>query len=78
MSDVILSDGRQVNIDLSKITLGDWRELIGNDQKKSDAILCRVTGLTQKELTSMLYLDSRQLFEALFKKAREPLSDPQN
>lgn len=76
MADVKLSDGREIIIDLSKMTLKEWRECMGEDQKRSDEVIAKITGLKVKEIGELLYDDSRRLFTAILKKAREPLADP--
>lgn len=78
MADVILSDGRELDLDLNKITLREFRALFDPKQKPEDedATLCKVAGLTLEEYQALPYLDFRRLTQAILRKVKEPLADP--
>jgi hypothetical protein len=78
MADVTLSDGRELDINLNRITLREWRALFDTDQKPEDedATLSKVVDLTVEEYQSLPYLDFRLVAQAIFTKAREPLASP--
>jgi hypothetical protein len=80
MADLILTDGREVAFDLSKMTYGQWLGLF--DPRESDGksaeTLARVSGMTAKELKALPFPEWKRLFAALLKKTREPVTDDPN
>ncbi len=78
MSDLTMEDGREITLDLNKITLREYRALFDRLQKpeEEDAVLCRVFGLTLEEYQTLPYPTWRKLTELFFERARSPLSDP--
>jgi len=78
MPNLTLNDGREITIDMSVITIREYRELFkkGQKQEDEDATLARASGLTVDELLDLSQPDFRRLAEAFFKAAREPLADP--
>jgi len=77
MADVVIGN-REVIIDLSKLTIAEFRSLFDKEQKQEDEdeIMARVCGMTAEELRELSYLDYKKLTTAFFKKARDPLADP--
>lgn len=67
-----------VDIDLSRITIREYRSLFDKDQKQEDedAVLAKACGLTVDELLGLSQPEYRRLVQEFFAKAREPLSDP--
>ena len=78
MTDIILKDGREITFDLSKMTFGQYLGLFDPKEadERSDKTLARVAGLEFKELKALPFTEYKRLIVALFRKAREPLSDP--
>jgi len=78
MSDVILHDGREIEIDLYQCSLKEFRNLLdpGKPDDEGDEILAKVCGLTKAEIQSLPYPDYRALVKAFYAKARNPLADP--
>lgn len=78
MADLTLSDGREITLDLNRITLEEWRNLFHQEQpeEEGDKILARVCGLEAGEIVKLGYLDYRRLTKKFFERAREPLADP--
>jgi len=78
MSDLKLSDGREITIDLYKITISEWRSLLDPKQKSEDeyALLAKVAGLKPKDVADLPYPDFRLLGKRVAEKASSPLSDP--
>jgi hypothetical protein len=78
MADLILSNGREITFDLSKMTLRQYRGLFDIKKKavEEDPIISAVSGLTIEEYLDLPHPDWKRLLAALFKKAREPLADP--
>lgn len=77
MADVVLSDGREIELDLYKITLAEYRSLFdkSQDQAVEDELMCRVSGMTVDELHQLAYPDWRKLTTAFFEKSRNPLAE---
>lgn len=78
MSDFILADGREISFDLDKLTYGQWVGMFSptESEERSDKTLARVAGLELKDVKALKILEYKRLLEALRKKVREPLSDP--
>jgi hypothetical protein len=78
MSDLKLSDGRELDIDLNKITIKEWRALLNPEQKEEEEyrILGKVVGLKAKDIENLPYMDFRLLGNRVAEKASAPLSDP--
>lgn len=78
MADVILSDGREITFDLLKVTQKEFRALFSHDQPDTDgdAVVGRSCGLSAEEVGDLPQPDYRRLVRAFFKKASEPLTDP--
>lgn len=73
-----LTSGRGVTIDLSKITLKEWRALFDGSQPEAagDEIIGKITGLTPEEVLDLPILDWKGLIAAILKKYRDPLQTP--
>jgi len=75
--EVTLSGGKKVTVDLHKITIKEYRELMSTkDQEREDALIGQVVGLTVDELLELPQPDYRQVVAAFFETATEPLADP--
>jgi len=84
MADIVLSDGREITFDLTKLTMREYAGLFDSSQPVDvdAAIIARVCGMTdeeyaalQKSETVTLY-DWKKLHALFFKRCREPLLDP--
>jgi hypothetical protein len=71
---VKLKDGREVEADLSRMTIGEYRSLLNPEQSEAegDAIVARVFGLDPAEMAGLPYTDFRVLSEELFERIRKP------
>jgi hypothetical protein len=78
MSDLKLSDGTEVTIDLYKITIKEWRNLLDPEQSDEDeyATMAEVCGMKPEEVAGLAYPDFRLLTQKIAEKASNPLSDP--
>jgi hypothetical protein len=78
MSDFTLSDGRGIDIDLSQLTIKEWKSLFDPAQPDAEefALIARVTGWTVEEIESIKQPDYRNLMLALYVRAQNPVSDP--
>lgn len=78
MADVTLSDGRELTFDLNKVTRKEYADLVSGKltNEQDDEIVGKACGLTSEQVSKLGYLDWRKAAQAFFKKAREPLADP--
>lgn len=78
MVDVTLSDGREVEFDLYKISMAEYRALleVGQPPEEGDEMVARIIGWKADEVASLPYPDYRKLIRAFFRKASSPLDDP--
>lgn len=78
MADITLSDGREITIDLGKISVREWRALFDPKQPDADeyATVGRVAGLTAEQVAGLPLPEWQRLYRAILKKAQEPLADP--
>ena len=78
MSDLKLSDGREVDIDLHRVTIKEWRGLLNPEQKEEDeyATLAKIVGWKAKDIADLPYPDFRLLGLKVAEKASNPLTDP--
>lgn len=76
-ADLVLSDGREIFLDMTKITLREFRELFkpSQDKTEEDKTLARVAGLTVEELQALPVPDWRSLAARFFEKAQEPAKE---
>jgi hypothetical protein len=65
-------------IDLMRITIAEYRSLLDKNQlpEQEDEVLAKAAGITPEALRALPYPEWKRLAQDLFKKAREPLSDP--
>lgn len=78
MADVTLSNGRGLTFDLSKITISEFRSLLdpAQDEHKGDELVGGCSGMTAAEIGALPFPEYQKLMRAFFRKAREPLADP--
>jgi hypothetical protein len=78
MGDVTLSTGKVVTLDLSKITMGEWRSYFSGrgSALSDDKFVEKITGIPAKEQDAMLRDDYRRIVQAIIKAGNEPLADP--
>jgi hypothetical protein len=78
MADFTLSDGREIDIDLSKLTIKEWRSLRDPAQPVAEEfeLISRVTGWEVKEIENMKQPDYRLLIITLVARSINPVSDP--
>jgi len=72
-----LSNGREIKVDLSKITIAQWRFMwdFRSDNDESDKILGGCVGMTVKEVQALLYEDFKRLTKAVIEASKNPLDD---
>lgn len=78
MADVTLSDGREITINLGKVTVKEWRALFDPKQPDDEeyTIVGKAAGMTAEQVGSLSLPDWQRLYRAMLKKAQEPLADP--
>ena len=76
--DCTLSDGTLVTIDLTKISIKEWRDIWSpfTADEAGDASVAKITGLTVERVSAMPLLDYKRITLAASRKFREPLADP--
>ena len=68
-----LSDGRELKPDFTKITVLEYRTLLGTDDvEKEDGLIGKVYGMTAKELQKLTYFDYRLITKEFLAAARDP------
>ena len=78
MVTVTLSDGRVLTVDLTKISIREYRRLFKDETTtdEEDTLLAPCFGLTLEEWQSLPYPDYKRATKAFFERARDPLADP--
>ena len=73
-SDVVLSDGREVTIDLNAISISEFRSMLKAEQSNEDEYrtLEKLTGL--QGISELGLQDYRKLISAFFAKVKEPVN----
>lgn len=77
-ANITLRDGREIEIDLYKVTRKEFREFVNPRGKleTEDVFVSKVTGLTLDEVANLPEPEFRRLVREIVKAIREPLSDP--
>ncbi len=75
---VTLEDGKELTLNLNRVSIGEWRDMFEPDAPKGMdfEILGRVAGLTKEEARALGYLDWLRLRDAVRDLAVNPLADP--
>ena len=78
MPDLTLKDGREIEINLYEVSIGEWRALLDPKQPDEEeyATLAKVSGLKPEDVEGLPYPEFRALVQAITKKAANPVSDP--
>jgi hypothetical protein len=78
MGDVTLSTGKVVTLDLSKITMGEWRSYFSGrgSALSDDKFIEKITGIQNKEQDAMLRDDYRRIVQAIVQEGNRPLDNP--
>ena len=78
MADFTLTSGRELSFDLGKISIKEWQSLRSPaySTDADNAVISKITGMKVDEIEDMPADDFNRLTFAMFKKMREPLSDP--
>ncbi len=73
-----LSNGSEIKVDLSKISIMEWRLMwkFDSDENKSDEIMGACVGMTVKEIQKLLFRDYQAIARAIRTEASAPLTDP--
>ena len=78
MADFEFADGREIDFDLSKISIGEYKALFDRDQSDEDeyATLAKVSGVKPEDVKEMPLDDWKRFYKAFLAKAVAPLDDP--
>ena len=73
--DVVLSDGREIFVDTTKIKRREWKEYVNStNADDDDELLSRLAGLSIQEVTDLHLLDWVKLRDGVFERIRNPLA----
>lgn len=75
MADVKLSDGREFDVDLMKMSFREYQSILlpSQDDEDGSEILGRCVGLTGDELDNLPLPDYKRVVQAVVMKARQPV-----
>ena len=78
MADFEFADGREIDFDLSKISIREYKALFDRDQSDEDeyATLAKVSGVKPDDVEEMPLDDWKRFYKAFITKATTPLADP--
>ncbi|HNZ02390.1 MAG TPA: hypothetical protein PLS77_14160 [Anaerolineaceae bacterium] len=79
MQTVKLSNGREITVDIGRISVREYRALFNPEQKQDDedSTLAKVAGLAVDELLDLSQPDYRRIITAMLADAKQPLdADP--
>lgn len=79
MQTVKLSNGREITVDIGRISVREYRALFNPEQKQDDedSTLAKVAGLAVDELLDLSQPDYRRIIIAMLADAKQPLdADP--
>jgi len=78
MTEITLKDGRVIPVDISNLTVSEWRRFTGplGTVKDENEVICKCTGLKAEEIEAMNYQEFRRIVKEIIKAAQSPLSDP--
>ena len=78
MGAITLADGRELQIDLNKVTRKEYSDFVNPRGKleSEDLFVSKVTGLSIPEVNALTYPEFQRLVRAIIKAIREPLADP--
>ena len=80
MRTVVLSDGRELEINLYSVTLREWRSIFDPKQQQGDEneIVARLLGLTVDEMLDLPQSDWRKAMNAALAESANPEADKKN
>jgi len=72
-----LSNGSEIEVDLTRITIKDWRFMwrVDTDETKSDEIFGRCVGMSLDEIQALNFRDYQRVGKAIRKAAGLPIPD---
>ena len=72
--DLVLSDGRKVELDLNAISISEYREMLKKDQSDEEeyALLGKITGI--ENIGKLGFQDYRKILAAFFDKLKDPVN----
>lgn len=76
--DVTLSTGKKITVDVTGLTVKDWRDFTTKRGtiKDENAVISKCTGLKPEEIETLDYQDFRKITVAIVRAANEPSPDP--
>jgi DNA-directed RNA polymerase subunit F len=76
-NEVTLSGGLKVTIDLTLLTIKEYRKMLSDSSEEEEAeYLNRITGLTYEQIERLNAIDFQRLVGTIIKIARNALANP--
>lgn len=78
MGEITLKSGKVITVDVSDLTVKEWRDFINPKGKieDEDSVVAKCSKLTVDEVGEITQLDFRRIVKEIVKQIREPLADP--
>jgi len=75
---LVLSDGREISINLYEITQAEFRSMQDPKQKSTDedALIARVSGMAAEEYAALPFPDAKRINREFVRLALSPIADP--
>lgn len=78
MADITLKSGKVVKIDVTTVTVKEWREFSepGSSAEKQNTFITACTGLSASEIDNLPYIELKRILKEIIIAVQNPLSDP--
>ncbi len=78
MAEITLKSGKVVNIDVTTVTVKQWREFSepSSSAEKQNTFITACTGLTTPEIDDLPYIELKRILKEIIIAVQNPLSDP--
>ena len=76
--EIVLSDGKKLTVDVSSLTVKEWRGFWNPGTKESDddKVVARLCGLKARDIENLLRDDQRLILKTITELSNRPLDDP--
>lgn len=78
MSEITLKSGKVVKVDVSKLTVKEWRAFVapGSNANDENIVIEKCTNLKTDEIGEMIYSDFKDVVREIITVAQSPLDNP--
>ena len=76
--DLVLSDGRVIDFDLTQLKIKEWREYVRMDDPQAeddDSIISKACSLSAEEIGDLNFLDYRRLVKVFSERTANPFAE---